>query len=432
MKRSKYAFIVKKDSTFILYNCWNETLVAIEEPLKELFEQESVDKIAEVHPQFYDYLVKKEFILSNETNEYKEVVDRWKQMDTDESVLNITVNPTMNCNMRCWYCYEKHDKEAIISDELISAIIKLVEHKNEKSKLKDLCLSFFGGEPLLTFNRAVLPLLTKIKKLCNKHCISFSTNFVTNGYLLTNKNIDKLLELHLEKPICFQITLDGNEKNHNDVRHTATGTGSYAEIVSNLKNALRHNMLVILRFNCTIKNIKSYIDVLSDLKDLSIEDKKLLVIDLQHVWQDIIFSKSEFELAQNEIRTIYRNEGFNVKELKHIDISRCYADKDNHFVINHNGDLYNCTAREFNSENKEGILSKNGELEWNEKKTMRTAIKYGNEACSICSIYPLCHGDCSQHKLESQSKTYCVRDYSEEYKTKIVEDRVDYLLETLV
>lgn len=432
MKRSKYAFIVKKDSTFILYNCWNETLVAIEEPLKELFEQESVDKIAEVHPQFYDYLVKKEFILPDETNEFNKVVDRWKQMDTDESFLSITINPTMNCNMRCWYCYEKHEKGTLISEELSSAIIKLIEQKNNKSKLKELSIGFFGGEPLLAFNRVVFPLLTKIREMCQDYAITLSVNFVTNAYLLTDKVLNKLADLHLVRPISFQITLDGNEKNHNEVRHTATGTGSYAEIIAHSKNALRHGMSVMLRFNCSSKNVMSFIDVLFDLRDLSDKEKKLLFIDLQHVWQDVVLSKSEFELSQNTIRTAFRQEGFNVKELKHIDISRCYADKDNHIVINYNGDVYNCTARDFNSENKEGILSIDGQLEWNEKKSLRNTIKYGNETCSMCTIYPLCHGDCSQFKLESLNKTGCIRNYSEEYKIKIVEDRIDYLLETFV
>lgn len=432
MKRSKYAFIVKRDSTFILYNCWYETLVAIEEPLKELFEQDSVDKIAEVHPQFYDYLVKKKFIISDEINEFEEVVDRWKQMDTDESILSITINPTMNCNMSCWYCYEKHDKETFISEELNSAIMKLIEQKNNQFQLKELNIGFFGGEPLLAFNKAVFPLLTKIRELCQIHTISMGANFVTNAYLLTDEVVNKLSDLHLNKPICFQITLDGNEKFHNEVRHTATGSGSYTKIISHLKNVLRHNMLVILRFNCTIKNIKSFIDVLSDLHDLSDEEKKNLVIDLQHVWQDVVLSKPEFESLQNEIRTYFRKEGFNVKELKHIDTSRCYADKDNHFVINYNGDLYNCTARDFNSKNKEGVLSEDGILEWNNKKDLRTSIKYGNETCHICKIYPLCHGDCSQFKLECENKTGCIRNYSEEYKIKIVEDRVDYLLETFV
>lgn len=60
-------------------------------------------------------------------------------------------------------------------------------------------------------------------------------------------------------------------------------------------------------------------------------------------------------------------EGFYVNEVRAVSPSRCYGDHANHFIVNYNGDLYKCSARDFTKENREGVLTSDGDLEWNEK-----------------------------------------------------------------
>ena len=103
-----------------------------------------------------------------------------------------------------------------------------------------------------------------------------------------------------------------------------------------------------------------------------------------------------------------------------------------HFIVNYNGDLYKCSARDFTKENREGILTSDGDLEWNEKRALRERIKYGNSACMACRIYPLCHGGCSQGKLDQQGVNGCIKHYTELNKVKIIRDRLEFLLEHFV
>ena len=49
-------------------------------------------------------------------------------------------------------------------------------------------------------------------------------------------------------------------------------------------------------------------------------------------------------------------------------------------VINYDGKLFRCTARDFKKGDAEGELLSDGILKWNEKVKMRTAIKYGNNS----------------------------------------------------
>lgn len=49
----------------------------------------------------------------------------------------------------------------------------------------------------------------------------------------------------------------------------------------------------------------------------------------------------------------------------------CYADKENEAVINYNGKVYKCNARDFKEDNCEGILDESGNIQWNDFHQLR-------------------------------------------------------------
>ena len=59
---------------------------------------------------------------------------------------------------------------------------------------------------------------------------------------------------------------------------------------------------------------------------------------------------------------------------------------------------------DFITDNSEGVLTNDGKLVWNEKHRERRLVVYGDEVCRECRILPLCHGHCSQMKIEHQGK----------------------------
>ena len=268
--------------------------------------------------------------------------------------------------------------------------------------------------------------------MCHVENKKFSVSFVSNSYLLSEEIVDKIHLLHLALPMTVQITLDGNEEIHNKTRHIASGEGTYARILSNMRMAVNRDVRITLRFNCTGNNVRTFIDVLTDLKDWSSEEKSKIRIDLQQIWQDSPRTDVDMQAEFKKIRELFIKEGFYVNEFGPVNPSRCYGDHANHFIVNYNGDLYKCSARDFTKENREGVLTPDGDLEWNEKRVVRESIKYGNAACIVCRIYPLCHGGCSQGKLEQQGVNGCIKHYTELNKVKIVRDRVEFLLERFV
>ncbi len=85
--------------------------------------------------------------------------------------------------------------------------------------------------------------------------------------------------------------------------------------------------------------------------------------------------------------------------------------------------VYKCTAREFNQKNCEGRLIEDGNIEWNSRYEQRRQVRYCNETCRSCILLALCHGGCSQNKLESP-EVGCLMGYSEEDKMDYIRQRI--------
>lgn len=103
----------------------------------------------------------------------------------------------------------------------------------------------------------------------------------------------------------------------------------------------------------------------------------------------------------------------------------CYGDKRNSCVVNYNGDLYKCTAIDFHKTLRDGYLSENGDLIWeNGSLEKRMASKFTNPLCQTCRILPLCHGGCTKQSLTSRN--YCLHHQSDEEKDSVVMNRILY------
>lgn len=117
--------------------------------------------------------------------------------------------------MKCWYCYEEHRPEQGMNKKVFNTVVKLFQNKISDTKLKQFNLAFFGGEPLLEFDTIVMPLIYKAEQLCSTNGKNLHISFVTNSLLLDKVKIEKLSKVKTIAPICFQITLDGDERYHN-------------------------------------------------------------------------------------------------------------------------------------------------------------------------------------------------------------------------
>ena len=429
MKASIYNTFFFHENSFVGYNALQDKFIILVQELYELYNaaiiEKNIPRLKEIHNNFYNHLVENGFIISEEINELEEVKKIVRKNDLEnEEFYQLTINPTMNCNFKCWYCYESHIKDSILKSDIIERICKHMDYLcSNNPNLQVFHLAWFGGEPLLYFEQTVEPILKYAKKRFEN--ITFFSSITTNGLLIDEFKIKIFKENKLQ---YFQITLDGYIEEHDSIRYISKKRGSYNIIIENIVMLAKNGLDVNVRINFTRTTLDNIEKVADFFKDFPREVLSKITFDFHQVWQDeddledLLELKIEYFKKYNLISTS-RDEIDSFK-------SPCYADTKNHATINYNGEVFKCTARDFASAIKEGDLLDDGLIEWNEKYNKRLESKIKNKPCFTCKILPICGGGCSQISMENEGKEYCVKNFDENRKLQLVKNRFLNLVST--
>lgn len=426
MKASYYNIFFPYEDKRIGYNSLSDKFIILEPILHELFlasiNENQINALRDVHNDFFETLISNGFIVNSEVNELAEIKRISYETDFNEDNYELTINPTMNCNFKCWYCYETHIKDSKMSDETLDKVRRFIENILEEKgeNLKNFNLQWFGGEPLLYFYKTVLPLLQWIYPIMKGYNINFISGFTTNGLLITQQLLDECVTYGVKH---FQITLDGHRDRHNKVRFISESKGSYDEIVSNIKLCLKNKVIVTARINISEETITDLLKIIDDFQDITLEDREYITFSFHEVWQEEKDLKADISNIVEEFRLHGLNTGYIGESTASIKNS-CYADKLNHATINYNGDVYKCTARDYTESSREGVLEEEGIISWNDKFQKRIYdTRFQNKPCLECTILPICNGGCSQHRIENSDVDYCVYNFDQEIKMNIVKEK---------
>ena len=426
LKLSQFNTYLPYTDNNLLYNAFTDHFIIVKPILKELLDaaenEDNLEGLENYHPLFYKELRENGFIVDEQLDEVGEVKKISKKVDGNTSSYMLTINPTMGCNFKCWYCYETHIQGSKMEQPIINKVLSFIENeKNNNETLESFSLSFFGGEPLIYYRQAVVPLLEGAKKIFENTNINFNSSFTTNGYLIDQEKIDFLKEHNV---FGMQITLDGSQEFHDKVRYVNKSKGSYYEIINNIKLLAKNGMQVTMRINFTQENFISCIDIADDFKDLEIEFKKNILVDFHQVWQD----EDKGNVSTVPAVDKFMSAGFNIRSqatnLNNV-VQSCYADKNNSATINYNGEVFKCTARDFTTENSLGTLENDGTIKWKPEYERRQNAKFKNPPCLECKLLPICNGGCSQHAYEylDSENGYCVFGFNEHKKDELILER---------
>jgi len=142
--------------------------------------------------------------------------------------LELILLPTEQCNFRCRYCYEDF-ADGRMQESVIFGIKNLLAAR--APELDDLRVSWFGGEPLL--NRHAI---SEISRFCVDleaawPNLKYRGSMTTNASLLDHATLAQLVAWGIAH---YQITLDGPEHLHDQLRVTRTGKGTFDKVWRNL------------------------------------------------------------------------------------------------------------------------------------------------------------------------------------------------------
>lgn len=386
MKWNKYSQIISTTNlpnTSYLYNILHNTCINFDKNLFSLLT--NLDGLKDVHPEFYNQLVESKFIVPNDYNEVAACIELKSQEFTSNKNFRVTINPTLDCNLRCWYCYESHLKGSVMDSATINSIVYFIEKKLKSKHLESLQLSFFGGEPLLKYNQVVKGIINQVKALCERFDTTLQLAFTTNGVCLTSAVVNDLMSV--TDQVSIQVAFDGGKEAHNKVKHFSNGKGSYDLVLENLTYAINRGVLTTVRCNYTNESLLSFKGLMDDLRFAW--EKSNFRFSFHKVWQEN--ESKSLQEKRNEIKEYVRtsNVNSNISSNYGDSLHPCCFDYDHNILINYNGDIYKCTACDFKSEHRIGYLSQYGEIIYNDdlKSDFESSL---TKDCYDCKLLPIC------------------------------------------
>lgn len=421
MKVSTYTSILHINNRHtLLFNAFTQKFVIVRNKVIDLSNNNILSLSAEF-PDLYQQLTDAEIIVDESLDEVLRLRKLIIDSDNNASEYILHINPTLDCNFNCWYCYENHIPHSRMDTEVLNGTLRYIDSVLQNPEIKTFELGFFGGEPLFHFNRIAKTVISHVADICTKNQVYLHVHFTSNGALLTDEIIAFLSQFNCG----FQITLDGGKDEHDRTRYNKSSNGSYDIIINNIIKLSLAKIDTIVRVNYTSTNIDSVWSILDSFSDIPSINRQYIKFDFQRVWQDRSYSNDETGHKIRDIRQKFQRAGYIVlaNYIPHNVTDSCYGDKINHILINYNGDVFGCTARDFTIENRIGQLDSKGVIHFNnELVDKRNNSKLSKSVCQNCRIAPLCGGGCKQRAIEDNYDDRCTLEYSESDMDRIILD----------
>lgn len=425
------------DGRLILWNTFSQSITAFASAKANVI-LKYLKKEGVIAPRegILAYLVDRGYLIPDNVNEFSRVQYEFGRQQYRNDILQLILLASEDCNFRCTYCYERFERGTMRPE--VRSSIKLLVTRQIKY-LKDLSISWFGGEPLYGLP-AIADLAPFFLDITNRSGVRLVNHMTTNGYLLTKDTADRLLAWHIND---FQITIDGAQADHDRNRHTRDGRGSFDTIFRNLVDLSRRteNFNVVIRVNFDQKNKERMSDLL-DKVDIAFKNDHRFSLAFHAVGQWggpndenlSVCGKDEAISAKHVLIDAARSHGLKVNAGTVTDIQGpgsqvCYAARPYSFIIGATGQLMKCTiALDTKAYNIVGQIKHDGTLELDrDKMAMWTQPAFEQDGvCRSCVMVTSCQGMyCPLIRLETgQRPCPDSRQTAKRQLRKILESRV--------
>ncbi len=406
MKKSIYYLNEKiSDDIFLYFSSMSNSFLLINKDTHTLFEKCNNENLTSLPPKIFKALKENMFIVSKDCNEIDMAMKRRKVFENNQDVYNIIINPTLDCNLSCWYCYENHIKDSKISHEIINAIKQNIKYEYSTNPFNVLKISFFGGEPFLYF-KAIQNILNFADEFCKDHNLELIADFTTNATLLTKDIIIYLKQFRSH----FQITLDGNEEHHNKIKVDNTNPqNTYRRSIESLRLIYKYipNHYIAVRINFDNQTLRGIDSILNDIDFL---DRRSSYIILKKVWQLKVKDMDKEALIGAIQKVFERNflPDYYVMPKGCV----CFAERRRQALINYDGGVFKCTTiSSFDTHNSLGQLNTTtGKITWDGNKIHDWFVDMQPDYCKECKWFPICLGCCNRQLMAHKGEHICTFD----------------------
>ncbi len=347
----------------------------------------------------------------------------WREelLDTRDNrarIFSLHVEPTIQCQLRCGYCFENGiDRGAGMTTEVFDrSVLWLSEYLDKHPEVEVLRVIYFGGEPLLRKDivRKSLPAYTR---LATSRGLEHITEIITNGELL-NEDVARFLSVYNWKRV--QITLDGPEEVHDARRHGENGRSTFKQIWNNVLMLARSQYVpaVDIRLSLDQGNAQHIPRLLEFMASAGIQDRIRLSIGfIESSFFVSIRGVTEKWQAKTALHIweTARNLGFKIPD-EYASGPLCVAQAKHAAVLQPDGNLQKCFCTSGQNHHAFGnvfdpVSGYTKDPRFENFKRLDACID------EKCAYLPICGGGCTYHAVvenggttEAFSARHCKKD----------------------
>ena len=201
-----------------------------EELIKEFGAKYGEETISEAYEELLE-LIDEDILYSRD--QYEDIAH--SSMDDRDYIKAVCLNIIHGCNLRCKYCFadegEYNGHKGVMSVETAKKAIDYVVKRS--GPRRNIEIDLFGGEPTMIMDKAkeIIAYAREKEKAWKKN-IRFT--MTTNATLLTEEMMD-FMDKEMGNII---LSLDGRKEVNDNVRIKVDGSGSYDDILPNIKRMI--------------------------------------------------------------------------------------------------------------------------------------------------------------------------------------------------
>jgi len=422
--RSHYTFhTTLPDGRLGLYNSKTGAVVCadVEEAGKLLSVLE--DPVGNSESSFLPALVSQGFVVRDNCDELSDIRKWSNAFLSDERLLHLTMLPAEACNFACPYCFQYNKRHLFMKPWVYDAALELIKRSAAENQSRGqrthIKISWFGGEPTLAAPK-IMAFQSRLRALSAKCDLDVKCTMVTNGYLLTSSLFKKLLDVNIRE---FQVTLDGDNTTHDQLRTLKNGKPTFNAIYENLKRISQLPNEVQFKMTIRVNFLRTTIAAARNMTDM-------FVADFGHDNRFQIYCRPvyHFDTARDDIQTLASNicsidEGIGLQRalakmvMEQLKVSTpgglfdplpmptpawCPCERKYSYVIGADGLLFPCDNLIGDENYTIGHLSEDGTPLYNSRATLWKGDCLSDNDCLTCKLLPVCMGGCLRARIISK------------------------------
>ncbi|MFC4161893.1 radical SAM protein [Chitinimonas lacunae] len=348
-------------------------------------------------------------LVAEDEDEFSSVVQENIAAVAGHDVLYQVVQPSAWCQLDCSYCGQEHSRKKL-SETHQRDLLDRIRERLASGRYRQLKIGWFGAEPLAGLS-VMRSLGERAQLLAREFGCDYSARIVTNGMALTPEVARELSERHQVREA--EVTLDGLADQHDRLRFTKTGQGSFAKIFANLQAVCAATELgIVVRCNVDRHNAAQVEALIEAIAGAGLAGRVRFYTSPVYAWgndaDQTALGPEEFAQLELEWLALQLRLGFEVGLVPPRRPIVCLSVQRQGEVTDAYGSTFNCTevpyVPAYGTPNQYQMAVPVHTIHFQRRPSEAPALKLRDfnqqllagehQQCAACRMLPVCGGHC--------------------------------------